>query len=100
MFNISSHQNCFPCFCSTVHRTPALLASATAEELEAALEALPGVGDVRVLREATDAHGSHDWHVDFLSERGNLPLLAVNARHLRGAAPVNVSRSTFTHWWS
>lgn len=43
------------------------------QELEAALEALPSVGDVAVTRSSPDSEGGYAWSVTFLSNPGAFP---------------------------
>jgi hypothetical protein len=65
--------------------TTSLLAyDANAATIKSALELLDNVGTVRVTRAAADAQGGHTWTVTFMSNSGDVPMLALGASQLTG----------------
>ena len=52
--------------------------------LQEALEAVPGVGAVRVSVSAPDEQGGRTWTVTFLELMGNVPLMALGSSSLQG----------------
>ena len=64
--------------------TTALPFDATAADVEAALEALPSVGDVGVERDGPDDVDGYAWTVRFLGRGGKIPTLGVVSDALLG----------------
>ena len=75
------------------HRTGPLAHDAPAEDVEAALEALHTIGDVKVSRHLNGF--GYNWLVTFLSELGPQPLVSVHGGSLSGpSAAVYAARET------
>ena len=63
---------------ATSYRTVDIAYDASAATFEAALEALPTIGQLRVTRSFDEDYDGYSWTVTFLSDMGDLPALAPN----------------------
>jgi len=68
---------------------------ASADELQAALESMPSVGDVEVTADAPSGNGQFSWQVTFRGLIGNIDLLGVDDSLLMGSdATIHIAETT------